>query len=376
MRIEEISVFHVAMPLIDPWKTAFGEMREVDTVLVRMRSEGETGWGECAPYAQPNFSSEWAQGCFSLITSIFRPLLLGQEITSAHDLQDRLSPFKGNHFAKAAVDLAWWDLSTRLHNRPLWQMIGGQDRTISVGADIPVQLDRNRLIHLVAAALDAGYPRVKLKYRRDSGVEMVACVREAFPEAVIHIDCNSGFSLNDVAEFRALDRLRLAMIEQPLASDDLIDHARLQGELETPLCLDESITSVDRARKAIDTGAARIINIKHGRVGGLTNAVEIARLCHQRGIPFWIGGMLESAVGQGPSMALATLPGVGYPADIFPNGRLYSHELSWPPIKLSAPGQMTVSDDKGCGYRPEFATLKARLRQSMEDRDLQGETLA
>lgn len=367
MRIDEFSVFHVAMPLIDPWKTAFGEMREVDTVLVRLRSGDESGWGECAPYAHPNFCSEWAEGCFHLITNIFRPLLLGREINTPQQLQERLGPFKGNHFAKAAIDLAWWDLCTRLQNRPLWQAIGGENPTFSVGADIPVQPDRARLLDAVSKALYAGYPRVKLKYRRDSGVDMVAAVRDAFPEAVMHIDCNSGFTLDDLAEFQALDRLELAMIEQPLASDDLIDHAQLQEKLSTPLCLDESITSIDRARKAIESGAARMINIKHGRVGGLTNAIEIARLCHQRGIPFWIGGMLESAVGQGPSMALATLPGVGYPADIFPDGRLYASELATPQIELSAPGRMTVSHDKGCGYSPAFAYLKTRLRQSTED---------
>lgn len=368
MRIEEISVFHVAMPLIDPWKTAFGEMHAVDTVLVRLRSGGETGWGECAPYALPQFCPEWAEGCFHLITGIFRPCLLGQQIDTPEALQQCLGSFKGNHFAKAAIDLAWWDLSTRMQNRPLWQVIGGQNRSISVGADIPVQPDRKRLLDAVAAALDAGYPRVKLKYRRDSGVAMVAAVRDAFPDAVMHIDCNSGFTLDDIMEFRALDRLGLAMIEQPLASDDLIDHARLQAELETPLCLDESITSLDRARKAIDAGATRIINIKHGRVGGLTNAVEIARLCHQRGVPFWIGGMLESAVGQGPSMALATLAGVGYAADIFPDGRLYARELSSPPISLSAPGQMTISEDRGCGYQPDAAILQSMLRRSVDER--------
>lgn len=367
MRIDEISVFHVAMPLIDPWKTSFGEMREVDTVLVRLTSAGETGWGECAPYAYPNFCPEWAEGCFHLITNVFRPLLLGQEINSPQELQERLGPFKGNHFAKAAIDLAWWDLSTRMQDRPLWQAIGGLNTTIAVGADIPVQPDRARLLDAVSKALDAGYPRVKLKYRRDSGVDMVAAVREAFPEAVMHIDCNSGFTLDDLAEFQALDRLELAMIEQPLASDDLIDHARLQEKLSTPLCLDESITSIDRARKAIESGAARMINIKHGRVGGLTNAIEIARLCHQRGIPFWIGGMLESAVGQGPSMALATLPGVGYPADIFPDGRLYASELATPPIGLSAPGKMTVTDSKGCGYHPDLEMLQSTLRRRTSD---------
>lgn len=352
MRIDDISVFHVAMPLIEPWKTSFGEMRCVDTVLVRLSSDGETGWGEAAPYAMPQFCPEWAGGCFQLIANVFRPLLVGEDVASAEDLQARLRPFKGNHFAKAAVDLAWWDLSTRLAGVPLWRAIGGETPKIAVGADIPVQPDHRRLLALVAAALEAGYPRVKLKFRPDSGVAMVEAVRAAFPDAVVHIDCNAGFTLDDLPLFRALDGLDLAMIEQPLASDDLVDHARLQAVLRTPICLDESITSVDRARKAIDIDAARVINIKHGRVGGLTNAVEIATLCRARGIPFWIGGMLESAVGQGPSMALATLPGVGYAADIFPDGRLYARELSAPAVRLASPGQMTAPDTPGTGYRP------------------------
>jgi O-succinylbenzoate synthase len=357
MRIEALSVFRVAMPLIDPWKTSFGEMTSVETVLVRLVSSGESGWGEAAPYAMPQFCSEWAGGCFRLISDVFRPLLVGQEIASGNDLQGRLCAFKGNHFAKAAIDLAWWDLATRMEGRPLWQAIGGGGRSIAVGADIPVQADRGRLLSSIAAALDAGYPRVKLKFRPDSGLEMIAAVRDAFPDAVFHIDCNAGFTLHSLPLFRELDRLGLAMIEQPLASDDLIDHARLQTELQTPICLDESITSVANARQAIEIGAARFINIKHGRVGGLTNAVKIAALCHERGVPFWIGGMLESAVGQGPSIALATLPGVGYAADIFPDGRLYARELSAPAIGLSAPGRMEAPDKPGAGFSPVAARL-------------------
>ncbi len=356
-----MSVFHVAMPLLEPWKTSFGEMRSVDTVLVRLSSEGETGWGEAAPYAAPQFCPEWAGGCFQLLARHIRPLLVGEDIASPEDLQARLSPFKGNHFAKAAVDLAWWDLSTRRAGVPLWRAIGGETSEIAVGADIPVQADRGRLLALVAAALEAGFPRVKLKFRPDSGVGMVEAVRAAFPDAVVHIDCNAGFTLDDLPLFRALDGLGLAMIEQPLASDDLVDHARLQAALRTPVCLDESITSVDRARKAIEIDAARVVNIKHGRVGGLTNAIAIAALCRARDIPFWIGGMLESAVGQGSSMALATLPGVAYAADIFPDGRLYGRELSAPEIRLTAPGRMTASDAPGCGHRPVASLLAALL---------------
>lgn len=361
MRIDDISVFHVAMPLIDPWKTSFGVMTAVDSVLVRLSSDGVSGWGEAAPYAMPQFCPEWTGGCFQLIAEVFRPLLVGRDIASAEALQALLAPFKGNPFAKAAVDLAWWDLATRIEGRPLWRAIGGVNPSIAVGADIPVQPDTGRLIASVGAALDAGFPRVKLKFRPDSGVGMVEAVRNAFPDAVFHIDCNSGFTLADLPLFRALDRLGLAMIEQPLASDDLLDHARLQREIDTPICLDESITSLEKARKAIDIGAARWINIKHGRVGGLTTAVSIVAHCRDRGIPCWVGGMLESAVGQGPSLALATLPGIGYAADIFPDGRLYARELSGPEIALSAPGLMTASEAPGCGYTPKHGVLTGMI---------------
>lgn len=357
MRIDEIAVFRVAMPLIDPWKTSFGEMTSVESVLVRLSSGGAAGWGEAAPYAMPQFCPEWAAGCERLIADIFRPLLVGREIGSAAELQALLRPFKGNHFAKAAIDLAWWDLATRLAGEPLWRAIGGENPRIAVGADIPVQPDPARLVAAVGAALQAGYPRVKLKFRPDSGFAMVAAVREAFPDAVVHIDCNAGFTLDSLALFRDLDRLGLAMIEQPLGHDDLLDHARLQAVLRTPICLDESITSLDRARQAIDIGAARWINLKHGRVGGLTVAVEIAAHCHARGVPCWVGGMLESAVGQGHSMALATVPGIAYPADIFPDGRLYARELSSPEVRLLAPGLMQVSEAPGCGFAPDDDAL-------------------
>ena len=365
MRIDELAVFHVAMPLIDPWKTAFGEMTSVESVLVRLSSEGETGWGEAAPYSMPQFCPEWAGGCFRLIADVFRPVLVGRKVESGAQLRSLLSSFKGNQFAKAAIDLAWWDVATRIEGRPLWRAIGGENPSIAVGADIPVQASHTGLVEAVGTALQAGYPRVKLKFRRDSGVGMVAAVRNAFPDAVVHIDCNSGFTLDDLPLFRDIDCMRIAMIEQPLAHDDLVDHARLQDSLETPICLDESITSVDQARKAIEVGACRWINIKHGRVGGLTDAIDIAALCRDRHVPFWIGGMLESAVGQGPSIALATLPGVAYPADIFPDGRLYARELSGPALLLTAPGEMRASDRAGNGFCPNEKVLsEVSIQQS------------
>lgn len=361
MRLDTIDVFHVAMPLIAPWKTAFSEETAIDTILVRITGEGHVGWGEASPYAMPQFCPEWATGCFFLIRDVFAPRLAGRDFETGADLQAALASFKGNQFAKAAIDLAFWDLLARSRGEPLWRMIGGVAPQIAVGADISVQDDRKTLVDGVGASLAAGYSRVKLKFRRDSGAGMVAAVREAYPDAALHIDCNGAFTLDDTPLFRELDTMGLTMIEQPLATDDLVDHARLQEQLATPICLDESITSVHRAEKAIAIGAARWINIKHGRVGGLTNALALNDLCRKCAIPSWIGSMLESNVGQGPSLALATLPDIAYAADVFPDGRLYAQDICEPAIHLSGPGTVTVPDSPGHGYAPVPERLARHL---------------
>lgn len=352
MRIEEIELFRVEMPMKEPWRTAFSEEVAIDAILVRLRMEGVDGWGETAPYRRPQFSPEWADGAFALMRDVLAPELVNQNIDTGDDLQARLRAFKGNPFAKAGLDNAWWDARAKLEGEPLWSLIGGAGPTVPVGADIAVMDDLDALVAAVGHAQEAGFERTKLKFRRGVGVEMVARVRETFPDAVLHIDCNSGFSLDDLPMFRELDHYGLAMIEQPLGYDDLLDHARLQRELATPICLDESIVSVDRARKAIDIDAGRWINIKPGRVGGLTNAVAIHDHCRDRGVPCWVGGMLESAVGQGPALALATLPNMRYPADVFPSTRLYREDLSEPEIVLSAPSRVTAPDVPGHGFRP------------------------
>lgn len=364
MRLSTIDVFHVAMPLIVPWKTAFSEESAIDSILVRVTSGDLVGWGEASPYAKPQFCPEWATGCFHLIREVFAPRLVGADIESGAALQAALAPFKGNPFAKAAIDTAFWDLLSHARGEPLWRMVGGSQPEIAVGADISIQDDRAALLANVGAALEAGFSRTKLKFRRDSGAQMVRAVREAYPDALLHIDCNGGFTLDDLPLFEALDTLGLTMIEQPLATDDLVDHARLQERLTTPICLDESITSVHRAEKAIDIGAARWINIKHGRVGGLTNALALHALCVERNVPCWIGSMLESNVGQGLSLALASLPGIAYAADVFQAGRLYGEDMSAPDIVLSAPGTVTAPDRPGHGFAPVPARLERALVQS------------
>lgn len=358
MRIDEIELFRVAMPMKEPWRTAFSEETAIDGIFVRMRGEGQDGWGETAPYRLPQFSPEWAPGAFALLRDAFAPALVGETIESGAALSARLRQFKGNQFAKAGLDNAWWDLHARLLGKPLWEVIGGREPRIEVGADIAVMDDLGQLVCAVENAVKAGFRRVKLKFRRGWGVDMVARVRKACPETVIHVDCNSGFTLDDLAMFKELDRFNLAMIEQPLAYDDLIDHARLQKELRTPICLDESITSVDRARKAIDIGACGWINLKPSRVGGLTEAIAIHDHCAEKNIPCWVGGMLESAVGQGPALALSTLSNIGYPCDIFPSDRLYSEDISEPEIVLSGRSQITAPSTPGHGFQPNMERLR------------------
>ena len=253
-----------------------------------------------------------------------------QDIQSGRELQERLSGIKGNYFAKAAFDLAWWDLHAKKLGKPLWKIIGGTDPTVEAGADFGIMESINVLIETIARAVRQGYKRVKLKCCPGWDLEMIDAVRKEFPETTFHIDCNSAYTLDDLDMFKRIDRYGLAMIEQPLGYDDLIDHAALQAHIDTPICLDESITSPDKTRKALSIKACRWINIKPGRVGGITPALVIHDICREAGIPCWIGGMLESAVGASHCLALATLPNIRYPSDIFPSDRFFRKDLSIP----------------------------------------------
>lgn len=359
MLIQEIELIRVSMPMKSPWKTAFGTETAIDAIFVRLRLEDQDGWGETAPYRIPQYSPEWATAAFNLMSKTLAPQLVGKAVNSGRELQAMLASFKGNYFAKSGLDCAWWDAYAKLKKMPLWQLIGGQSPEISVGADIPVQDSLDDLIAAIAQSTAEGFQRVKLKFNRELGINMVAHVRESFPDTAIHIDCNSAFTLDDMALFVELDQFKLEMIEQPLAHDDLIDHARLQGQLKTPICLDESITSLDKTRKAIDIGSCRWVNIKPGRVGGLTNALAIHDLCKKSSMPCWVGSMLESATGQGISMALATLPNMHYPADIFPSHKLYSRDISEPEIDLSCPGYIMAPNEPGHGFIPNREHLQS-----------------
>lgn len=367
MRIDSIELFHVAMPLIYPWRTAYGEDANGESVLVCLRGGGLEAWGESAPLAAPCYSPEWAGGVFAVLKEWLAPAVLGQDIASGEQLQARLAHFKGNPFAKGALDTAWWVLDSMRRGQPLHKALGATRHAVPVGADFGIMDSIGDLLAAIRRALEDGFPRVKLKYRPGWDLDMLRAVRREFPTQVFHIDCNSGYRLADLDMFRRIDDLNLAMIEQPLAHDDLVDHAKLQAAIRTPVCLDESVISVERMRQAVELKSCRYVNVKPGRVGGLTAAVAIHSICRDAGIPCWVGGMLESAVGARLCVALAMLDNFTYPADIFPSARFYRADLGRPELLLTrspdGTPQVEAPDVPGIGASPDPERLKEVCRQ-------------
>ena len=335
MNIDRIELFHVAMPLIFPWRTAYGEDAAIHSVLCRMTSGSVDGWGESAPFAAPCYSPEWAAGVFAVTRDWLGPAILKQNIETAEQLQERLAMFKGNPFAKAVLDTAWWSLYSRRTGIPLHVALGATRDEVPVGADFGVMDSLDDLLEAVGKAVEDRFPRIKLKFRPGWDLPMLEAVRAQHPQHPIHIDCNSGYRLADRPLFQQVDAFGLEMIEQPLQHDDLIDHAELQQQIATPVCLDESITQPHHTRQAVSLGSCRYVNVKPGRVGGLTNAVAIHNICAAASIPCWVGGMLESATGAAFCVALAMLENFSYPADIFPATRFYREDLSDPPIEIA-----------------------------------------
>lgn len=363
MRIDAIDLYHVRMPLIAPWRTAYGEDHHVESVLVAMHGGGQTAWGESCPLAAPCYSSEWAGGVFATLRAWLAPAIVGAQIGSGEELQERLAHFKGNRFAKAALDVTWWVLDAQLAGQPLHRRLGASRSAIDVGADFGVADSIGELLEAVARAVEAGFRRIKLKFRPGWDLPMLRAVRDRFATQTIHIDCNAGYRYDDAEMFCRLDDFALAMIEQPLAVDDLVDHARLQQIIRTPICLDESISSPELALQALDLGSCRYVNIKPGRVGGLTPALAIHDACHAAGVPCWVGGMLESAVGARICLALAMLDNFTYPADIFPSQRFFARDLGWPPLELSTAvdgtPQVVAPEVPGIGAEPDPDLLAA-----------------
>jgi O-succinylbenzoate synthase len=360
MVIDGLDVYWVRIPLAFVWKTSYADQHVTDTVLVRMRSGAQYAWGESCPPYVPAYSAEHTLGTFHTIREHMAPRIIGHDITTASDLLARLDFVKGNQFARAALEIAWWVLEAKRQGAPLHVALGGKGEAVSVGADFGIQDSLDILMEKIESAIEAGFPRIKLKFRPGWDRDMVAAVRSTFPDFTFHVDCNAAYTPADVDLFRALDRYQLAMIEQPLADDglSLVNHADLQSRIGTPVCLDESAHSVAHVQAAIRLKSCKVVNIKMARVGGLTASREIQALCAQHGIPCWVGGMLESAIGGAICVELATLPNFTYPADIFPSSYFYANDLGKPEIALSGRGEIATSRVPGIAQEPDPELLE------------------
>jgi len=356
MRIERIDVYRVRLPLAFVWRTSYADQYHTDTILVRMEGGGHHAWGESCPPYIPGYSAEHTVATFHTVREHLAPRVIGQNIESAEDLLDRIGLVKGNQFARAALDITWWVLDAKRRGLPLHVALGGKRRdTVPVGADFGVQDSLDVLMQKIQGAIDGGFPRIKLKFRPGWDLPMVEAVRATFPRFTFHVDCNAAYTPADTDLFRALDRHHLAMIEQPLADDgmSLLNHADLQRRIETPVCLDESAVSLAHVEAAIRLGSCRVVNVKMARVGGLTASRDIQALCAEHGIPCWVGGMLESAVGGAICAELATLPNFTYAGDIFPSSYFYANDVGKPEVVLSGPGEVRTSGVPGIAQEPD-----------------------
>ena len=352
MRFDEIKIYHVAMPLIEPWITSYGSDYEIHSNLINVKSDNYSAWSETCALELPTYSYESANSIFFNISEIFGPSLIKKNFETPYEVINELSLFKGNPFAKAGLDIAWWNLKSEITNTPLHILLGGSRDLVVAGADFGVQKDIDTLLEKINLAVENKAPRIKLKVKKGWDFDVIDAVKSSFPKSTFHIDCNGGYTLEDLNFFKSIDKYQLAFIEQPLSFDDLLDHSKLSKYISTPICLDESINSVERARQAIEINACKYINIKPGRVGGLTNSIEINKLAENAGIPVWVGGMLESALGASICISLATLDNFTYPGDLFPSARFYKDDLCKPENKFDSPyifktlNKMPVPDDE------------------------------
>jgi O-succinylbenzoate synthase len=349
MRIEAIDLRQIRMELTAPFVTSFGSTLQRPCIIVAVHAEGATGLGECVAFEGPWYSYETIATAWHVMSDFLVPRLLEAEITDPEDVWTLFASVRGHNMAKAALEMACWDVIARLRGLSLAALLGGTRDRVEVGVSIGIQPSPEALVETVGRYIDAGYRRMKLKIAPGADVAFVDAAREAYPDTRIQVDANSAYTLEAAPTFRAMDGFDLLLIEQPLGPDDIVDHAALQRELTTPICLDESIHSPDDARHALDLGSCGIINIKPGRVGGHAQSRGIHDLCRSRGAPVWCGGMLETNVGRAHNVALASLEGFSLPGDISASARYYAHDIAGPEFVLNADSTLTVPDGPGIG---------------------------
>lgn len=349
MRIERIELRLLRLPLVRFFETSFGRTSERLFVLVTVEDGGAIGRAECVADANPFYSPETTRTAWHVISDFIAPLVLGRAFAHPRELWPALQGIRGHNMAKAAVEMAAWDLFARQQGIPLAQALGGSRQSIESGVSIGIQNSLEELAERVAIERSAGYRRVKIKIKPGWDVEAVALLRQRFGDFPLMVDANGAYRLADAAHLRTLDGFGLMMIEQPLEHDDIRDHARLQSQLRTPVCLDESIGSVREAAEAIELGACRVINVKPGRVGGHAVSVALHDLAARHAVPVWHGGMLETGVGRAHNIHLSTLPNFSLPGDVAASRRYYAPDLIDPEIEVEPDGTITVPPGPGIG---------------------------
>ena len=365
MRLEKIELREIELPLKNAFETSFGVTTRRRVIIVRVVDEsGAAGFGECTAMEYPFYNSETVDGAWGIIIGCIGPMLTAANIQSAGDVASKLSSVQGNRMAIAAVETAVWDLEAKLLNKPLWRHLGGTTGDINCGVSIGLQSSPEALVEKVSRELDSGYQRIKIKIKPGQDLDLVKAVRNRFPDILLSVDANSAYRLEkDIDLLRELDEYNLLMIEQPLNAGDLIDHAKLQRLLKTPLCLDESITCTRDAEQALELDACRIINIKLGRVGGHAAARDIQEFALSRNVPVWCGGMLETGIGRAHNIAMSTLPGFILPGDVSASARYWENDIIEPLVTVSSRGTICPPSESGIGFsvrEDEIARLTAR----------------
>lgn len=349
MKIERIRIINVRIPLVAPFETSFGRETERNTILVAVSSEGLTGWAESPTLSAPLYNEETTETAWHVIRDFLAPLLVGAQVGHPREVAQLFKPIRGNKIAKSGVEGAVWDLYAKTQGLSLREAVGGNKLRIAVGVSLGIESTVKDLLSKIERFLAEGYRRIKIKIKPGWDLEVVRSVRREFGNIPLMVDANSAYALEDVDLFKKLDDYGLMMIEQPLDHDDIVQHARLQREILTPICLDESILHARDARHAIELGAAKIINIKISRVGGMSEALAIHDLCLSRGVPVWCGGMLETGIGRAHNIALATLEGFTIPGDTSASSRYFARDIIDPEVVVKD-GYIEVPSAAGMGY--------------------------
>ena len=350
MKIEQLTLREIRLDLRHPFETSFARVTDQRFLLLEARVDGVTGHSECVADEAPGYSYETVRTAEHLIRDFLWPLASAADYSHPDEVLPSFARVRGHHMAKAAIEMAVWEAFARREGKSLAAALGGTRRRTVSGVSIGIQDTVEQLLDKIALELSRGYRRIKIKIKPGWDLEVVRRVRERYPDTPLMVDANSAYTLADAALFAELDEFDLMMIEQPLHHDDMWDHRALQARLKTPICLDESVHSPEDARRALEMGACRVINIKAGRVGGLSAAREIAALAERAGIPVWCGGMLESGVGRAHNIHLSSLSGFSLPGDVAASDRYFHEEIIAPPVTVDPDGSLPIPEGDGIGF--------------------------